>query len=236
MDFLLNWSRVPSCNSQHAEHNATLPSHSVLQQLGFGWDYVSHSFFCCSFEVIALILLQTWSELNRIGAGCVDGWLPAIISFMFLIVACSSHPFLLTPLSFVCLTLLLSIWPTIDKTQSLTILGVLHRIVVMEPCALWQMCACSGFRNEMGCSSRHCLSTFNFQMALTRKTVFLDTHTLSLPLFFHPSSFPAYLPWLFSAYGLGFWSRMCSMRWRGSRWDCQEGRMGLERELWKIRW
>lgn len=47
---------------------------------------------------------------------------------MFLIVACSSHPFLLTPLSFVCLTLLLSIWPAIDKTQSLTILGVLHRI------------------------------------------------------------------------------------------------------------
>lgn len=47
---------------------------------------------------------------------------------MFLIVACSSHPSLLTPLSFVCLTLLLSIWPAIDKTQSLTILGVLHRI------------------------------------------------------------------------------------------------------------
>lgn len=49
----------------------------------------------------------------------------------------------------------------------------------MEPCALWQVCACSGFRNEMGCSSRHCLSTFNFQMALTRKTVFLDTLPLS---------------------------------------------------------
>lgn len=89
---------------------------------------MSHSFFCCSFEVIALILLQTWPELNRIGSGCAEGWLPAIISFMFLIVACSSHPFLLTPLSFVCLTLLLSIWPAIDKTQSLTILGVLHRI------------------------------------------------------------------------------------------------------------
>lgn len=58
----------------------------------------------------------------------MEGWLPAIISFMFLIVACSSHPFLLTPLSFVCLTLLLSIWPVIDKTQSLTILGVLNRI------------------------------------------------------------------------------------------------------------
>lgn len=47
---------------------------------------------------------------------------------MFLIVARSSHPFLLTPLFFVCLTLLLSIWPAIDKTQSLTILGVRHRI------------------------------------------------------------------------------------------------------------
>lgn len=57
----------------------------------------------------------------------MDGWLPAIVSFMFLIVVSSSHPFLLTPLSFVCLTLLLSIWPAIDKTQSLTILGVLHR-------------------------------------------------------------------------------------------------------------
>lgn len=58
----------------------------------------------------------------------------------------------------------------------------------MEPCALWQVCACSAFRNKMGCSSRHCLSTFNFQMALTRKTVLLDTHTFSLPLSFSTSS------------------------------------------------
>lgn len=56
----------------------------------------------------------------------------------------------------------------------------------MEPSALWQVCACSGFRNEMGCSSRHCLSTFNFQMALTSKNVFLHTHSLPHSFFFLP--------------------------------------------------
>lgn len=187
--------------------------------------------------MIALVLLQTWPKLNRIGSGCVDGWLPAIVSFMFLIVVCSSHPFLLTPLSFVCLTLLLSIWPAIDKTQSLTILGVLHRfrgdgaLCIVASVCLFRLQE----RDEMqltslfiylklpdGAHKKDCFST--------------HTHTHSPTLFFHPSSFPAYLPWLFSAYGPGFWSKMCSMRWWGSRWDCQEGRMGLERELWKIRW
>lgn len=53
----------------------------------------------------------------------------------------------------------------------------------------------------MGCSSRHSLSTFNFQMALARKNVFLDSLFPSLS----PSlllSYPASLLWLTSGFGL----------------------------------
>lgn len=150
----------------------------------FGWDWLSHSFLCQLTRGDCFDFAADLTRLNRIGLGRVDGWLPAIISFVFLIVAYSSLPFLFSPLSFVCLALLLSIWPTIDKTQSLTMLGALHRIGGDGACALWRARVCSGSKKEMGCGSRHCLSTFNFQMALTRKNVFLDTLSLSFPLSF----------------------------------------------------
>lgn len=154
----------------------------------FGWDWLSHSFLCQLTRGDCFDFAADLTILNRIGLGRVDGWLPAIISFVFLIVAYSSLPFLFSPLSFVCLTLLLSIWPTIDKTQSLTMLGALHRIGGDGACALWRACVCSDSKTVMGCGSRHCLSTFNFQMALTRKNVFLDT--LSFPPSLFPHSFP----------------------------------------------
>lgn len=132
---------------------------------------------------------------------------------MFLIVACSSHPFLLTPPSFVCLTLLLGIWPVIDKTQSLTILGVLHRI--RGDGALCIVASVFLFRLQEQ-NGMQLTSLFIYLQlpdgAHKKDCVSRNAHTLPLPLFFHPSSFPAHLPWLFSAYGLGFWSRICSMR------------------------
>lgn len=94
----------------------------------FGWDWLSHSSLCQLTRGDCFDFAADLTRLNGIGLGRVDGWLPAIISFVFLIVAYSSLPFLFSPLSFVCLTLLLSIWPTIDKTQSPTMLGALHGI------------------------------------------------------------------------------------------------------------
>lgn len=100
------------------------------------------------------------TRLNGAGPGWVDGWLPAIFSFVFLIVGRNSPPFLFSPLPFVCLALLLRIWPTIDKTQSLTMPGTRHGISGCGARALWSPRVCSGFRREVECSSRHCLSTF----------------------------------------------------------------------------
>lgn len=53
----------------------------------------------------------------------------------------------------------------------------------------------------MGCSSRHSLSTFNFQMALARKNVFLDSLFPSLSPF-SLLYYPAPLLWLTSGFGL----------------------------------
>lgn len=117
------------------------------------------------------------------GPGRMDGWLPAIISFVFHIVACSSPPFLFSPLPFVCLTLLLSIWPAIDKTQSLTMLGTLHRIGGDGARALWRACFCSGFWKEMGWGPRHCLSTSLLpDGAQQKECASSHTHTLFLDI------------------------------------------------------
>lgn len=149
----------------------------------FGWDWLSHSSLCRLTRGDCFDFAADLTRLNGIGLGRVDGWLPAIISFVFLIVAYSSLPFLFSPLSFVCLTLPLSIWPTIDKTQSPTMLGALHGIGDDDGNrALWRVCVCSACGEEMGCGSRHCLSTFNFQMVLTRKNVFLDNTPSFCPL------------------------------------------------------
>lgn len=115
----------------------------------------------------------------------MDGWLPAIVSFVFLIVACSSPPFLFSPLPFVCLTLLLSIWPMIDKTQSLTMLGAPHRIGGDGAHALWRACVCVSVRALAGrWDAAHVIVylPFHFQMALSRKNVLLDTFPPSLSL------------------------------------------------------
>lgn len=110
----------------------------------------------------------------------MDGWLPAIFSFVFLIVACSTPPFLFFPLPFVCLVLLLSIWLTIDKTQSLTMLGTQQGLVaaVHMHC---DECVCSGFRKGMGCGLHTIVYLpFYFQMALSREIVILDILSFSL--------------------------------------------------------
>lgn len=148
-----------------------------------------------------MILGADLTRLNGVGPGRVDGWLPAIISFVFLIVACSSPPFLFSPLPFVCLTLLLSIWPTIDKTQSLTMLGALHRIGGDGARALWRVCICSGFRKEMGMRLTSLfiyLSSSRWRSA--ERMCFLTLSLsllLSLPVFPHSFPFTASLLWLF---------------------------------------
>ena len=101
----------------------------------------------------------------------------------------SSPPFLFSPLLFVCLMLLLSIWPTIDKTQSLTMLGKLHRISGDGAHALWWACVCSGFWKEMGMwlmSLFIYLSTSRWRSA--ERMCFL-THSFSTSPF--PHSFPS---------------------------------------------
>lgn len=111
--------------------------------------------------------------------------------------------FLFSPFPFVRLVLLLSIWPTIDKTQSLTMLGTRRRIGGSGAHALWRACVCSGFRKEMGCVSRHCLSTFPLPDGTQQKECG-SWHTPS----FHASLVlvarfrPPSLPWL----TLLFWS------------------------------
>lgn len=132
------------------------------------------------------------TRLNGVSLGRVDEWLPAIISFVFLIVACSSPPFLFSPLPFVCLTLLLSIWPTIDKTQSLTMLGALHRIGGDGACTLWRACvSVRALGRRWDATHVIVYLPFHFQMALSRKNVLLDTLSLSLPRSFPSTSPPA---------------------------------------------
>lgn len=145
------------------------------------------------------------TRLNRIGPGCM--WLPAIISFVFLIVARSSSRFLFSPLPFVCLMLLLSIWPAIDKTQSLTMLGVRRRIGGDgTACIVASVCVCVCLRAPAQALGRRrdaarviVYLPFHFQMALSRKNALLDTLALALP----PSSllpFHHHLPWLAPPY------------------------------------
>lgn len=154
------------------------------------------------------------------------GWLPAIISFVSLIVTYSSLPFLFPPIPFVCPTFLLSIWPTIDKAQSLTMLGVLLRILGDGALCI-VVCACSGFRKKMGFGSHYCLSTFNFQMVKECVSwhTFVLSHSLSFPLHFqhHPSCGPLQCMDCFCP----------EYEVKGRCLDGQEGRMRLERESWK---
>lgn len=116
------------------------------------------------------------------------------------IVACSSPPFLFSPLPFVCLTLLLSIWPAIDKTQSLTMLGALHRIGGDGAHALWRV-SVQALGRRWDAAHVIVYLPFHFQMALSRKNVLLETLSLFLSLslssllpFHH--LFPPSLLWL----------------------------------------
>ena len=129
----------------------------------------------------------------------------------FLIVACNSPPFLFSPLPFVCLALLLGIWPTIDKTQSLTMLGAWRGIGGDGGAhALWQVCVCWGFWEGDGIRLTLLfiyLSTSRWQpaerMCLLTPSAFLSSLDLSIP----PS-----LPWLTRVWRLVFRSRTSGVR------------------------
>lgn len=151
-----------------------------------GWDILSGSFFCQLAGGECFDFGADMTRLNGVGLGRVAPSHHLI---------CVSHcrlqppPFLFSPLPFVCLTLLFSIWPTIDKTQSLTMLGAQHRIGGDGAHALWRARVCSGSGMETGCNSQHCLSTFPLPDGTQQKEC-ASWHTLA----FSPSVSSLSLP------------------------------------------
>lgn len=122
--------------------------------------------------------------------------------------------FLFSPLPFVRLVLL-SIWPTIDKTQSLTMLGTQRRIGGSGAHALWRACVCSVRALGRRWDASHIIVylPFYFQMALSRKNVVLDTHPLSIPLSFPLLGSVLHLSrGSLCCFGVGFRSRTRSVR------------------------
>lgn len=153
------WSQGSQLQYSVLLHNAAhIVSFSCRATSFFGWDWMYNSAQwgeCCDF----------WGRLDQIKRSqprprerVAHCHLLVCVS----IVTYSSLPFVFSPLPFVCLLRLLCIWPAIDKTQSLTMLGARCKIGGNGASTLWWICVCLGFGIEMVCSSRHCLSTFPF--------------------------------------------------------------------------
>lgn len=203
---------------------------SVPKQLPFfGWDWLYNSAHwgeCFDF----------WGRLDQIKWNRPRPRERVALCHLLIrvsIVTYSSLPFLFSPLPFVCLLRLLSIWPAIDKTQSLTMIGTRCKIGGNGPHTLWWICVCLGFGIEMVCSSRHCLSTFPLPDGTQQKEFASWQPQSFLPLsFLHPSIPPALL-WFTLDCGPGFRSRTCSVRLYK---QSQEGRLRIERKPLKVRW
>lgn len=91
-------------------------------------------------------------------------------TFVFSLFFAALLLFLFSPLSFVCVALQLGIWPTIDKTQSLTMFGTCHRIGGSSAPTLWSVCvSVEALGRRWDAANVIVYLPFLFQMVLRRK-------------------------------------------------------------------
>lgn len=196
------------------------------------WDWLSDSFLCQLTGGDCFDFGADLTRLNRVSPGRVDGWLPAIILFVFLIVASSSPPFLFSPLPlFASRFCSVSGQRLIRPNPWQCLQHAKHWIGGDGAHALWWVCLCSGFRKEMGCSSRHCLSTFLLPDGAQQK----ECASLRSPSLYH--SLSSLFPFLHLSCGslwsmdYGFRSRTRSMSWGGRWWEPERQTGALESQV-----